>query len=439
MNKVYYFIGIGGIGMSSLVRYLLSRGEVVGGYDRERSELCMELEAEGAEITYDSADTSFLERFQSSAEVVYTAAVTDSNPQLAKAKSLGIKSTKRAQFLAEVVSTGKVLAVAGTHGKTSTATFLTHFFMHAGAAFTSFLGGISTALNSNYYSSGSDFFIVEADEFDRSFLHLHPDAAIVTSVEPDHLDIYENPQQVITAFQQFLSQTTGPLIVHESLKGLSNSAVSYGVETASTVQISGVEVLSDVTRFILKDASGALSVQVPVFGLHNLLNVTAAFTLSCLYFDRKVLVGAFDTVPLPKRRATLVRTTATKVFYDDYAHHPSEIRAMHQLLSSRYQDKAITGIFQPHLFSRTRDFLDEFRSALKLFDRLIVLPIYPARELPIAGIESSLLLKGHQNAVLVEKQELLDVLAADTSAVIVTMGAGDIAGLVPLIDKLLLR
>lgn len=439
MNKAYYFIGIGGIGMSSLVRYLLSRGEVVGGYDRERSELCIELESEGAEITYDLTDTSFLERYRSDLEVVYTAAVNDSNLQLAAAKALGIKVTKRAAFLAEVVSAGKVLAVAGTHGKTSTATFLTHFFMHAGAAFTSFLGGISTALNSNYYSSGSDFFIVEADEFDRSFLHLHPEAAIITSVEPDHLDIYENPQQVIVAFQQFLSQTTGSLIVHESVKGLASSGIRYGVETDSEIQISTIEVVSNGTKFSLRDAFGVVSVQVPVFGLHNLLNVTAAYTLSCLYFDRKTLLGAFETLPLPKRRAALVRTTSSKVFYDDYAHHPSEIRAMHQLLSSRYPGKAITAIFQPHLFSRTRDFLDEFRSALRLFDRLILLPIYPARELPIEGIESSLLLKGHHNASLVERQELLEVLATDTSAILVTMGAGDIAGLVPLIDKLLLQ
>ena len=436
MKQSYYFIGIGGIGMSALARFLLSRGDVVGGYDRDQTDLCQALTNEGAQIGYDSKDFSFIDTFSSNLLVIYTAAVGSEHPQLKYALSKGVRTLKRAQFLGEIVQSGKVLAVAGTHGKTTTSTFLTHFLKQSNVSFTAFLGGISNDLNSNYYSSGSEYFVVEADEFDRSFLALNPHSSIVTSIEPDHLDIYKDYQAIVDSFTQFASQTSGTLMAHESVK--LTGSISYGFSPENEWHITDVELTKSGTNFKIhsKDSS-AISVRVPFYGNHNLLNALAAYMIAkeIVSFDK--LIPIFNTLPLAKRRASKLVENNQVVFYDDYAHHPSEIKAMYQLLRSRYQNRSITAIFQPHLYSRTRDFANEFTEVLGLFDNVWILPIYPAREAPIEGVSSELLLNGDSRLELVSKEEVLSRLSVKSPEVLVTLGAGDIANLSKSIQKLL--
>ena len=436
MKQSYYFIGIGGIGMSALVRYLLNRGDVVGGYDRDQTELCQALTSEGAQINYDLHDFSFIDQFSSNLVVVYTAAVTSEHPQLKYALSKGVRALKRAQFLGEVVQSGKVLAVAGTHGKTTTATFLTHFLKQSNVSFTAFLGGISNDLDSNYYSSGSEYFVVEADEFDRSFLALHPHASIITSMEPDHLDIYKDYQAIVDSFTQFASQTSGMLLAHESVN--LTKPISYGFSPENAWYLTDVELTKSGTNFKIhaKDNS-TITVRVPFYGNHNLLNALAAYVMAKEIVSFEKLIPIFNTLPLAKRRASKLFENNQVVFYDDYAHHPSEIKAMHQLLRSRYQNRSITAIFQPHLYSRTRDFAKEFTEVLGLFDHVWILPIYPAREIPIEGVSSALLLNGDAQLELVSKEEVLSRISVKAPEVLVTLGAGDIANLSKLIQKLL--
>jgi len=436
MKQSYYFIGIGGIGMSALARFLLSRGDLVGGYDRDQTDLCQALINEGAQISYDLNDFSFIEKFSSNLLVIYTAAVTSEHPQLKYALSKGVRTLKRAQFLGEIVQFGKVLAVAGTHGKTTTATFLTHFLKQSNISFTAFLGGISNDLNSNYYSSGSEYFVVEADEFDRSFLALHPHASIITSIEPDHLDIYKDYQAIVDSFTQFASQTSGALIAHESVK--LTRQISYGFSPENDWYITDLELTKSGTNFKIhaKDSS-AIAVTVPFYGNHNLLNALAAYIIAEEIVSFEKLIPIFNTLPLAKRRASKLFENNQVVFYDDYAHHPSEIKAMHQLLRSRYQDRSITAIFQPHLYSRTRDFANEFTEVLGLFDNVWILPIYPAREVPIQGVSSELLLNGDSSLELISKEEVLSRISVKAPEVLVTLGAGDIANLSKSIQKLL--
>jgi len=406
MKQSYYFIGIGGIGISALARYLLNRGDKVGGYDRDQTDLCQALTNEGAQIGHDLTDFSFIDTFSNNLLVIYTAAVTSEHPQLKYALSKGVRTLKRAQFLGEIVQSGKVLAVAGTHGKTTTATFLTHFLKQSNVSFTAFLGGISNDLNSNYYSSGSEYFVVEADEFDRSFLALYPHASIITSIEPDHLDIYKDYQAIVDSFTQFASQTSGALMVHESVK--LKGSISYGFSPENDGYITDVEFTNSGTNFkIHTKEHSTVSVTVPFYGNHNLLNTLAAYMIAKEIVSVEKLVPIFNTLPLAKRRASKLVENDRVVFYDDYAHHPSEIKAMHQLLRSRYQDRSITAIFQPHLYSRTRDFAKEFTEVLGLFDNVWILPIYPAREVPIEGVSSELLLNGDSRLELITKEDQL--------------------------------
>ena len=437
MKDVYYFIGIGGIGMSALVRYLLSRGAAVGGYDRDRSELCQELIDEGAQITFKLNDTLFLERYSSDMTVIYTPAVSSEHPQLMYAFSKGIKIVKRAQFLGEIVQSGKVLAIAGTHGKTTTATFLTHFLKHSNISFTAFLGGISNELNSNYFSSGDEYFVVEADEFDRSFLALHPYASIITSIESDHLDIYKNYDSILESFTQFASQTSGRLITNESVK--LTKQITYGFSVENDWYIDDVMVAEDGTSFEINEKEIRTSVKVPFYGHHNILNALAAYALAREFISSETLVPLFNSLPLAKRRASKLFENDKVVYYDDYAHHPSEIKAMHQLLRSRYSGRSITAIFQPHLYSRTRDFASEFTEVLGLFDAVWILPIYPAREAPIEGVSSELLLNGEESIEVLSKEEVLTRMAKQVPEVLVTLGAGDIANLSNSIVKTLIK
>ena len=436
MKQSYYFIGIGGIGISALARYLLNRGDKVGGYDRDQTDLCQALTNEGAQIGHDLTDFSFIDTFSNNLLVIYTAAVTSEHPQLKYALSKGVRTLKRAQFLGEIVQSGKVLAVAGTHGKTTTATFLTHFLKQSNVSFTAFLGGISNDLNSNYYSSGSEYFVVEADEFDRSFLALYPHASIITSIEPDHLDIYKDYQAIVDSFTQFASQTSGALMVHESVK--LKGSISYGFSPENDGYITDVEFTNSGTNFkIHTKEHSTVSVTVPFYGNHNLLNTLAAYMIAKEIVSVEKLVPIFNTLPLAKRRASKLVENDRVVFYDDYAHHPSEIQAMHQLLRSRYPNRSITAVFQPNLYSRTRDFAKEFTEVLGLFDNVWILPIYPAREAPIQGVSSELLLNGDSRLESISKEEVLSRISMKAPEVLVTLGAGDIANLSKSIQKLL--
>lgn len=437
-NKNIYFLGIGGIGMSALAQYFLQRGYDVYGYDLTPSPVTEMLQRKGAKIHFEGDIAQIPAELD---RVVVTPAIPKDFVEYQYFVEKNIPMYKRSQVLGHITDELRTLAVAGTHGKTTTTSMIAHL-LYPEQPMAAFIGGIAKNLNDNYVCSPSpDTAVVEADEFDRSFLTLHPEVAVITSMDADHLDIYRDVEDLRDAFRQFASQTRKAAIVEEAVAQYITHPGKrvYGTETTSDYYAYDIDYQQDYTYFSLHTPYMEITeLALPAHGRYNVLNATAAMAAVLEAFpempvDRiKQKIKTFAGV---KRRFDYIVRRPDFVFIDDYAHHPNEMRSFITAVRKIYPDREICGIFQPHLYTRTRDFADEFASALDLLDRTILLPIYPAREKPIEGITSEYLLgKMHNNnALVLSKEELIPYLQSHRPQILLTIGAGDIDRLVPLI------
>lgn len=433
--KSVYFLGIGGIGMSALARFFNHNQVKVAGYDRTPSALTKELEAEGIVIHYQDDDT----KIPSCVDLcIYTPAVSVDLNEFKTIKNRAIPIKKRAEVLGIITDLGNTIAIAGTHGKTSTTSLTAHLFYHAQIPVNAFIGGIAANYNTNILlSENTDLFVVEADEFDRSFLTLHPKFAVITSIDADHLDIYGDKEHLAQSFVDFSNQVTDFLLVKESIQSnfhhqkcytysiTSNTADYY----ANNIQLKNESYCFD----LVTPTQTILGLELKIGGLHNVENAVAAAVLALQNgVSEAQLRNGLTSFKGVQRRFETIITSPKLIYIDDYAHHPAEIRACLTSLRKMYPERKITAVFQPHLFTRTRDFGDEFALALALADELILLDIYPARELPIDGIDSQWLLNKVklEQKELVQKSNLAERLSALNPQLIVTMGAGDIDRLV---------
>ena len=439
MNKnPIYFVGIGGIGMSAVAQYFLAQGHLVAGYDRTLTPLTEKLRGLGAHITDNESPSEIPQNFRKPkrTKVIYTPAIPLTSPLIKFFKSGGFTLQKRAEVIGEISATMPCLAVAGTHGKTTTTSLLTHLLRESGKKITAFLGGIAENIGSNFLLEGQDAMVVEADEFDRSFMHLKPTALALTSMDPDHLDIYGTPQELTNTFAAFVNKV--PPTKRFIRQGLDVEGNSFGLESGiyaiENIQtIEGSYMFDFVTPF---NTLRNLRLRYP--GKHNLLNAAAALCLAlevgCSEENLRNGLASFRGVD----RRFSIRLTTPKVIVDDYAHHPTEINAVHQALEAFYPSQVKLAVFQPHLFSRTRDFADGFKAALARFDEVLLLDIYPARELPIEGVTSHLLVNASHGATQrITKNQLSRKISESSATVVAIMGAGDIAFEVPEIVKTL--
>jgi UDP-N-acetylmuramate--alanine ligase len=445
--KQVYFIGIGGIGMSALARYFNQNGLVVGGYDKTPSPLTKQLEEEGCMIHFDDMGDQLPEQFTDKMNtlVVYTPAIKELG-ELLFFKTGGFTLLKRAEVLGMLTRQSKGLCVAGTHGKTTTSSMLAFMLDQSNMKCNAFLGGIATNFQSNLVlNKDSLYTVIEADEFDRSFLHLSPFASIITSVDPDHLDIYGTAEQFKEGFRQFAMKLDpkGVCLQKEGLNLPSlGTTFTYAVESESADY--SVVNLHWVDGFLSGDIrlknTWWRSVQFGLPGIHNAENALACVgLLHELGMDENQIRSGLKNFLGVKRRFEYIIRTEKLVYVDDYAHHPQEIAALVNSIKLLYPGKKITGIFQPHLFSRTKDFADDFAEELSELDELILLPIYPAREEPMQGITSEWLLSKCKNEKksIKKPSEVLPYLSQYTEGVLLTIGAGDIDRLVPSLKELL--
>ncbi len=451
-----YFLGIGGIGMSALARYFKAKGYEVAGYDRTPSPLTHRLEDEGISIHYADDPNLIPENIEF---VVLTPAIPANSLELNYLRGKGARILKRAEVLGMLSEQHKALTIAGTHGKTTTTALVTHILMTAEKKLSAFIGGIARNIDSNVVigEDKDELVVMEADEYDHSFLKLSPFVSIVTSIDADHLDIYGDYQHLVDSFNEFVNKTSdeGLVIYHANLPiKTKKKHVTYGLENAD-VTAQNINVIDGETCFDVKINDERLEeehkricanlcnlreIKMSLYGLHNVQNALAAIVM-CSYLgvseeDIREGVATFKGV---QRRFDIRVKDDKHIYIDDYAHHPEEIKAA--LLAARnvYPDKELTVVFQPHLFTRTRDFMDGFAESLSLADRVILLDIYPARELPIDGVTSSALLKKitSKNKMLCPKEELLNTIKDIDPELVMTVGAGDIDRFVPQIEKLL--
>lgn len=435
-----YFIGIGGIGMSAIARYFHANNKQVAGYDKTPTNLTENLEDLGIQIHFEDAveniETDFLNI--ENTLVVYTPAVPVGHKELNYFKSHGYQVVKRSQILGIITENTFCLAVAGTHGKTTTTSILGHLMYECNVPVTAFLGGISENYNSNLILKGTEVSVVEADEFDRSFLTLSPDLACITSMDADHLDIYGDATELNKSFEDFSKKIkpNGKLFVKN---GLPLNGITYGIEDDSDYTIKNIKIENGTYVFDVKTPKTTLeNLQFNLPGRHNLSNALIALAMAVEYgCPNQQLAKALASYRGVKRRFTYHIKTEDFVFIDDYAHHPEEINAVHQAVREMYPDKKVLAIFQPHLYSRTRDFIDDFAKSLAQFDAVLLLDIYPAREMPIEGVDSEWLLSkiNNENKCLVSKNELISNIQKSEAQVVLTIGAGDIGEEVSKIKK----
>lgn len=433
-----YFLGIGGIGMSALARYFKAKGYEVAGYDRTPSPLTHRLEDEGIIIHYVDDPSLIPENIEF---VVLTPAIPSNSLELNYLRDKNIKIVKRAEVLGMLSRQHKALAIAGTHGKTTTTALVTHILMTANTKVSAFIGGIARNIDSNVVigNDNDDYVVMEADEFDHSFLQLSPYVSIVTSIDADHLDIYGDYQHVTDSFNEFVNKTAddGLVIYHADLPIKTDKKhVTYGLANADVVA-ENIKIVDGMTVF---DTNEMKDIMMPLYGLHNVQNALAAIIM-CSYLgvnEENIRKGLATFKGVQRRFDIRVRNTK-HIYVDDYAHHPEEIKAALMAARNVFADKELTVVFQPHLFTRTRDFMDGFAESLSLADRVILLDIYPARELPIEGVTSAALLKKitSKEKVLSSKEELLNTIKSIDPELIMTVGAGDIDRFVPQIEKLL--
>jgi UDP-N-acetylmuramate--alanine ligase len=450
--KHVYFLGIGGIGMSALARYFHTTGKTVAGYDRTPTALTLQLSSEGIAVHYDDSPEFIPLPFRSPENtwVVFTPALPGDHSELAYFKDHHFKIYKRSEILGLITRGHKTVAVAGTHGKTTVSTMIAHIMTRSGPGCNAFLGGISKNFNSNLVlNAQSNWVVAEADEFDRSFLQLHPYAAVITAMDPDHLDIYGTVESMQTAFNNFIGQIDreGLLIMKKGLPVDSSKiparTYTYSLNSNSDFHADSIHMENRRYHFdligpgiMLKD----LSIEHP--GLVNVENAVAATAIAVLLqLDHQQIRLALEVFSGIQRRFDYHINREKIVYIDDYAHHPKEIEATLKSIRELYPGKKITGVFQPHLYTRTRDFAKGFAESLSLLDRLILLDIYPARELPIEGVTSEIIFRNvHiKEKLMCRKEQLIDTLLKTNIEILVTLGAGDIDNYVEPIKQLLLK
>ena len=441
-----YFIGIGGIGMSAIARFCKAKGRSVSGYDRTESDLTDALVREGIAVHYDERPDLIPPGVEDTL-VVYTPAIPDDMAELVYAREHGYNVVKRSQMLGELTHGETCLAVAGTHGKTTTSTLVAHILTEGGSGCSAFLGGISRNYNTNMLISDTPTVVVEADEYDRSFLRLHPAIAAITAMDADHLDIYGDLEHVQEAFRSFASQISGTLILKYGLpiggKDVKCRIFTYHFDNpAADFHSSNLRLEPDGHYvYDLVYPGGTLSgVRVGAIGRVNVENsIAAAAICLCHGLDAQKVRHAIGSFEGARRRLELHFNRGGMTYIDDYAHHPAELASAISSIRDIYPGRKITGIFQPHLYTRTRDFAPEFARSLSLLDKLILLDIYPAREEPIPGVDSGLIFKdvSSPEKVSLPKRELMTYLEKENIDVLVTLGAGDIDRFVGPITEML--
>jgi UDP-N-acetylmuramate--alanine ligase len=429
-----YFIGIGGIGMSALARYFKSLDKTVMGYDKTETELTTALEKQGIKVVFDEGidliPTHFLPE---NTLVVITPAVPKTQLQWHYFVAHGFQLKKRAEVLGIITKDTFCFAVAGTHGKTTTSSILGHILFESGVDVTAFIGGIVENYNSNLIGNGKTVTVVEADEFDRSFLHLHPNMACITSMDADHLDIYGDVTAIEDSFREFADK-----IADKSKLFITNSLPLEGIVCAineeATFKAYNIRIENGSYVFDVKIPTEIITnISFALPGKHNLMNALMALAMAKTYGvtneDISKALASFQGI---QRRFSYQIKTPDKVYIDDYAHHPTEINAVYQAVRELYPNDNVLAVFQPHLFSRTKDFADDFAKSLSQFDDIILLDIYPARELPIAGITSHWLMEKmtNSNVTLLAKEAVIPKILKTNAKVIVTIGAGDIGAMV---------
>ena len=435
MARNIYFIGIGGIGMSAIARYYRRKGYAVGGYDRTPSDLTHELEAEGIAVHYEDRPDLIPTDVEDTL-VVYTPAIPDTLEELRLVRERGYRVIKRSRMLGEIAQGQECLAVAGTHGKTTTSTLVAHILTESGAGCSAFLGGISKNYGTNMLVSDTPVIVAEADEYDRSFLQLHPAIAAITAMDADHLDIYGDLAHVQEAFRAFASQVSDVLILKYGLPvGAADTPArifSYSFDdTRADYHAENLRLgsLGHFTYDLVHPGGVLKDILVGTLGWVNVENSVAA-TAICLQhgIDPEAVRHAIGTYEGARRRLDVHVNTPTLTYIDDYAHHPQELATAISSLRSIFPGRRITAVFQPHLYTRTRDFAAGFAEALSGVDRLILLGIYPAREEPIPGVTSEIIFKDvtAPSKRLIDKSELMPLLEKEDLDVLVTFGAGDI-------------
>jgi UDP-N-acetylmuramate--alanine ligase len=443
LNQIHnvFFIGIGGIGMSALARYFKTIGKNVSGYDKTPSMLTDELIASGIDIHFeDRIDLIPKDYYTENTLVIITPAVPVTHSQWNFFLEREYQVKKRAEVLGIITKDTFCFAVAGTHGKTTTSSILGHILFESGADVTAFVGGIVENYNSNLIGTGKTVTVVEADEFDRSFLHLHPNIACVTSMDADHLDIYGTSEQIEASFLEFANKVEDKsqlFITNElPIEGVTCAVNEEAVYKAFNVRVGNGSYVFDVQTptETIKDIAFGLP------GRHNLMNALMALAMAKTFgTSSDAIAKALASFKGIRRRFSYQIKTSSMVYIDDYAHHPTEINAVHQAVRELYPGQKVLAIFQPHLFSRTKDFADDFAKSLSQFDEVVLLDIYPARELPMEGITSQWLMNKMTNKdkKLVSKEDLIPTILASDARIVVTIGAGDLGEMVPSIKKAL--
>ena len=439
--KNIYFVGIGGIGMSSIARYFNNKNVNIFGYDRVKSSLCVELENEGMKIHY-TEDTNQISVQKEDTLVIYTPAIPSENTELSYFVKNNYIVMKRSEVLGEITEDHFTIAIAGTHGKTTTSTIIAHILHDSGMDCTAFLGGVSTNYNSNLiFGTEKSVVVVEADEFDRSFLTLTPDVAVITSVDADHLDIYQNKERLISAFSDFTNKikSGGTLFLEENIDmSVVNrddiSVLKYGLSVSSDCK--GTDIYSDrkTMKFQVECNGNTFNdLRLNMGGVYNVMNAVVSVSVAnLLEIDSSKIVDGINTFMGIRRRFETHISSDNLVFIDDYAHHPKEVKESINAVKQMYPEREITVVFQPHLHSRTKDFMNEFANSLSLADELILLDIYGAREEEIEGVSSQILL----NKCTSTKKELsaldsiVEKIADKEIDVLLTLGAGDISTII---------
>lgn len=422
-----YFIGIGGIGMSALARYFSAIGKNVAGYDKTSSKITLDLKNLGIVIQFEENVEAIPNRFKEKADtlIVYTPAIPENNKELNYFKDQNFAILKRAEVLGLITENTFCFAVAGTHGKTTTSSILGHIMQPYNA--TSFLGGISENYHSNLILGGDKISVVEADEFDRSFLKLSPNIACITSTDADHLDIYGEHTELQNSFRDFSEKVTEHLVV---AKGLDISGITYAVNEVADYQIKNIKISKGNYIFDVETPKGAINdVEFSLPGKHNLMNALAALAMADSYgVPLEGIKKSLQTFKGVERRFSYKIKTSDFVLIDDYAHHPTEINAVYDAIQEMYPKEKVMVVFQPHLFSRTKDFIDDFASALSKFEEVLLLEIYPARELPIEGVNSEWLLSkiNNGNKKLTYRDNLVQEIKKSDAKIVAMLGAGDI-------------
>ena len=448
--KAVYFIGAGGIGMSAIARYFLKKGLVVGGYDKTPSDLTRQLEKEGMLIHYEENidEIPHICKQVKKCLVIYTPAIPDNHKELQFFRENNFEIQKRAQVLGTLTQAHKGLCVAGTHGKTTTSTMCAHIIHQSHLDCNAFLGGISKNYGTNYILSDSDYVVIEADEFDRSFHWLRPWMSVITSTDPDHLDIYGTKEAYLESFRHYteLIQPEGALIIHRGLEmkqhvqegvQIYDYSLTEGDFHAENISINNGNITFDFISPIESIKDVRLGQPIPI----NIENGIAAMAMAqlngCTAEELKYGMKTYGGVD---RRFDFKIKTDKLVFLSDYAHHPKEIYQSAKSIRELYKDKHITAIFQPHLYTRTRDFYKDFAEALSLLDEVVLTEIYPARELPIEGVTSQLIydnLKSGVKKEIIQKSDVLDYIKNHQFEVLIVLGAGDLDNQVPQITKIL--